>query len=61
MPRIFCVIEIASKELVFSSFKYSAASSFLRAVPDRIRDCFAIVRYDANEIWEPSAKDIAES
>lgn len=61
MPRLFCVIEIASNELVFSSSKYSAASSFLRAVPDRIRDCFALVRYDANENWKPSAKDVAES
>lgn len=61
MPTIFCVIEIASNELVFSSSKYSAASSFLRAVPYRIRDYFALVRYDANENWEPSDKDISEN
>lgn len=54
MPRIFCVIEIASKELVYSSVRYSGATSFLRALPERVRDCFAIVRYDPNENWDVS-------
>lgn len=60
MPRIFCIIEIASNELVFSSTNYSAATSFIRSMPERIRDCFAIVRYDANENWVLSVKDGAE-
>lgn len=54
MPRLFCVLEVASKELVYSSVKYSGATAFLRSVPERVRDCFAIVRYDPNENWEPS-------
>lgn len=56
MPRLFCVIEIASGELVYASGNYSAAASFLRAVPDRVRDCFVLVRYDANENWKPETK-----
>lgn len=56
MPRLFCVIELASNDLVYSSTKYSAATSFLRSVPDRVRDCFVLVRYDANENWKPTTK-----
>lgn len=52
MPRLFCVLEVASRELVYSSTKYSGATSFLRSVPERVRDCFAIVRYDPNENWD---------
>lgn len=52
MPRLFCVLEISSKELVYSSTRYSGATSFLRSVPERVRDCFAIVRYDPNEHWD---------
>lgn len=55
MPRLFCVLEISSKELVYSSTKYSGATSFLRSVPERVRDCFAIVRYDPNENWDMPA------
>ena len=58
MPRLFCVLEIASKELVYSSTKYSGAASFLRSVPQRVRDCFAIVRYDPNENWDVSGDGI---
>lgn len=55
MPRLFCVLEVASKELVYSSVKYSGATSFLRSVPERVRDCFVIVRYDPNENWDATA------
>lgn len=54
MPRLFCVLEVASKELVYSSLKYSGATSFLRSVPERVRGCFVIVRYDPNEHWVDS-------
>lgn len=53
MPRLFCVIENASGELVYSSTKFSGAISFLRSVPDRLRDCFLLVRYDPDENWKP--------
>lgn len=56
MPRLFCVIENASCELVYASNKYSSSTSFLRSVPDRVRDCFSLVRYDANENWNPENK-----
>ena len=56
MPRLFCVIENASGEFVYASSKYTAATSFLRSVPDRVRDCFALVRYDANENWKPETQ-----
>ena len=55
MPRIFAIIELSSNEVVHTSTKYSAASGFLRSIPDRIRDCFTVVRYDANENWTPDA------
>lgn len=56
IPRLFCVIENASGELVYASVKYTAATSFLRSVPDRVRDCFSLVRYDADENWKPETK-----
>lgn len=54
MPRLFAIIENATNELVFASSRYSAVSSFMSAIPNRIRDCFSFVRYDANENWIPS-------
>lgn len=51
MLPLYCVLEVASKELVYSSTKYSGATSFLCSVPERVRDCFVIVRYDLNENW----------
>lgn len=60
MPRLFCVIENASGDLVYASAKYTAATSFLRSVPDRVRDCFNLVRYDANENWKPEKQEIKD-
>lgn len=57
MPRLFAVLEIKSQELVFTSTKYSAASLFFRSVPDRLRDFFCIVRYDANDSWIPTEEE----
>lgn len=57
MPRLFAVLEIKSQELVFTSSRYSSASSFLRSVPERLRDYFCIVRYDPNENWVPSEEE----
>lgn len=54
MPRLFAVIEIRSGEIVYTSTLYSKASAFVRSLPDSISDCFALVRYDANESWTPN-------
>ena len=61
MPRLFCVLEGASKELVYSSVRYSGATSFLRSVPERVRDCFTIVRYDPNENWDVSGDGVTNN
>lgn len=60
MPRIFAIIELSSNEVVHTTTKYSAASGFLRSLPDRIRDCFTVVRYDADENWTPNTKTTNE-
>lgn len=51
MPRIFVILENASSEIVYTSTQYTKAKSFMNSLPDSIRDCFSLVRYDANENW----------
>lgn len=51
MPRIFVVLENASSDIVYTSTQYTKAKSFMNSLPDSIRDCFSLVRYDADENW----------
>lgn len=51
MPRLFVVLENVSCDIVYTSTQYTKAKSFMNALPDGIRDCFSLVRYDANENW----------
>lgn len=51
MPGIFVVLENSSGEVVYTSTQYTKAKSFMNSLPDSIRGCFSLVRYDADENW----------
>lgn len=51
MPRLFVVLENSTNDIVYTSTQYTKATSFMNAFPDSIRDCFSLVRYDADENW----------
>lgn len=60
-PRLFVVLENASGEVLHVTSRYSSANSILQSLPEGIRGCFGVVRYDPNENWMPTTENEKEA
>lgn len=50
-PRLFVVLEEATGEVLHVTSRYSSANAILQSLPERVRGCFGVVRYDPDENW----------
>lgn len=55
-PRLFCLVCSSSGTVEYSSTHYTVVSSIYNGLPETLKGCFEVVRYDANPTWKKERK-----
>lgn len=56
MPRLFCVFNKKTKQMMMVDESYSACRLFIASIPKELRDLFGLYRYDCSPDWEEVSK-----